>query len=325
MITKQLLASIFPGTKKALRDRFVDPLNRILPKYGITTKARVAAFMATGGIETDYLRTTTEYASGADYEGRRDLGNTQEGDGVNYKGRGFFQTTGRFNYMRVVIRFVKKLTGIDYGDKTIAALVQANRLGVNFIKEPKRLAELETAIESACIFWEENNLSRYADRGDFFGVSGIVNRGSAKKQALHWSKRKALYELCLTKISNDFSIEPDAAPAVLPSPSAELSPAAVDPSPAVVPTPTETDDFLTNALDKNVSAEDVKNLAREKAPSLLGTIGRPFAWLITALEAGNVYAWLGVGLFVVFVAVELYIHRARVLKLWDKLKAKITS
>jgi len=42
------------------------------------------------------------------YEGRRDLGNTQPGDGKRYAGRGFVQITGRTNYTKA-----SKLTGRD--------------------------------------------------------------------------------------------------------------------------------------------------------------------------------------------------------------------
>lgn len=177
-ITSLILANIFPGTKQIQRDRWLPAFNEFLPKYEITTKLRVAAFLATGGIETDYLRTTTEYASGDAYEGRKDLGNTQKGDGRKFKGHGFFQTTGRYNHDRVT-----KAT--------------FSRLGIDFVKNPEKLAEIPIAVESACIFWLENKLENYADKRDFFGVSGIVNRGDAKRRALHFDKREALYVVCL--------------------------------------------------------------------------------------------------------------------------------
>ena len=178
-LTAELLKKIFSATKADQRNRFIAPFNLFLPHYKITSKVQVAAFLATGGIETDYLRTCEEYASGKAYEGRKDLGNIQPGDGMRFKGHGFFQTTGRFNH--------KKVTEATFA-----------KLGIDFEEEPRRLTEIEIAVESACIFWRDNNLSKWADKPDFFGVSGKVNRGDATKKAMHYDKRLALYEKCMS-------------------------------------------------------------------------------------------------------------------------------
>ena len=65
---------------------------------GCTTVKRAAMFCAQVGEESISLTAPTELASGAEYQGRADLGNTQPGDGVRFKGRGFIQITGRSNY-----------------------------------------------------------------------------------------------------------------------------------------------------------------------------------------------------------------------------------
>ncbi len=182
-LTTEMLKKIFPATKAEHRNRFLAPFNLFLPQYEITSKACIGAFLATAGVETDYLRTTIEYASGKAYEGRRDLGNTRPGDGMRFKGRGVFQTTGRYNY--------KKVTEAT-----------RPRLGIDFEEEPHRLAEIDIAVESACIFWCDNGLTKWADKPDFFGVCGKVNRGDATKKALHYDKRLALYEKCMSVLPN---------------------------------------------------------------------------------------------------------------------------
>ena len=69
-------------------------------KFNITTPLRLAHFLAQCAHESGGFKFITEFASGSAYEGRKDLGNTQPGDGVRFKGRGFIQLTGRANYSK---------------------------------------------------------------------------------------------------------------------------------------------------------------------------------------------------------------------------------
>ena len=88
----------FPGLSTARAAELNSGLNTALRLAGCTTVKRAAMFCAQVGEESISLTAPTELASGAEYEGRADLGNTHPGDGVRFKGRGFIQITGRFNY-----------------------------------------------------------------------------------------------------------------------------------------------------------------------------------------------------------------------------------
>lgn len=66
------------------------------------------------------MQPITEYGSRSyfnKYEGRADLGNTVQGDGYKYRGRGYVQITGRRNYTKA-----SKLLGVDFVSKPELAL-----------------------------------------------------------------------------------------------------------------------------------------------------------------------------------------------------------
>ena len=141
MVTLTQLQKIMPfaGRRAMLYYR---PLTDAMEEFGINTPAREAAFLAQIAHESGSLRYTREIASGAAYEGRGDLGNTEPGDGIRFKGRGLIQITGRSNYKRVS----KAL----YGD-------------LRLLKQPELLEEVIAACRSAAWFWADKELNTLAD------------------------------------------------------------------------------------------------------------------------------------------------------------------
>jgi predicted chitinase/uncharacterized protein YcbK (DUF882 family) len=129
-------------------------LARGMREFGITTRPRARMYLANLLHESAGFKYMEEIASGRAYEGRRDLGNTQRGDGVRFKGRGPIQLTGRSNYSR-------------YG----------KLLGVNLIKNPKLAAEPRIGFRTAAAYFKLRGLNELADRGDFRGVCKGINGG----------------------------------------------------------------------------------------------------------------------------------------------------
>jgi predicted chitinase len=108
-ITKQNLIDIGWSTdEKYLNDDMVKELNSMLVKYGITKPEQIYHFLSQVMKESDdwYKKGlgdgvieigSNSYISSR-YEGRKDLGNTQKGDGILFKGAGYLHLTGRSNY-----------------------------------------------------------------------------------------------------------------------------------------------------------------------------------------------------------------------------------
>jgi putative chitinase len=146
---------------------FADPLSAACAAYGIDTNRRLAAFLAQIGHESGSLRYLTELwgptPAQEGYEGRADLGNTQPGDGEQFKGHGGIQITGRFNHARVRDRLRAKFPDLNVPD---------------FEAEPERLAEPLWAMLSAADYWDEHGLNVLADADRFIAIGRAINRGN---------------------------------------------------------------------------------------------------------------------------------------------------
>lgn len=102
-------------------------------ELGINDPAQVAYILATADHESLLGKYMEELASGAAYEWRTDLGNTQPGDGVRFKGRGYVQITGRTNYTdwsnRLNLDLVNNVELVTEPDIAATILVEGMRQG----------------------------------------------------------------------------------------------------------------------------------------------------------------------------------------------------
>jgi predicted chitinase len=117
-------------------------LNACLARFNINTPARIQHFLAQVGHESGGLKWMLELASGDAYEGRKDLGNTKQGDGPRFKGAGAIQLTGRFNYQK----FADYIKDPDVMD---GAAYVASRY----------------PFSSAGFWWHQNAINAFVDQG----------------------------------------------------------------------------------------------------------------------------------------------------------------
>lgn len=133
-------------------------LEQALAGCGLTDRASYIAAVATIGTEVPAFLPINEYGTNEYftrmYEGRKDLGNTQPGDGARYHGRGYIQLTGRANYRH-------------YGEK----------LGLPLEQNPDLALQPEIAARILAEYMKERGIPQIAARGDWQGVRKAVNGG----------------------------------------------------------------------------------------------------------------------------------------------------
>ena len=182
-LTVSQLKQMVPGITHA--DHWIEAFDQLLPDYEINTPKRIAAFIAqcaheSGGFKflkenlnykaESLMKTFPKYFSDKDtanayakqpvkianrvYASRMGNGDEASGDGYKYCGRGLIQLTGKTNY--------------DWF---------AASLEISASEASEYLETFEGAAQSACWFWESNNLNVEADAGDIKKMTKKINGG----------------------------------------------------------------------------------------------------------------------------------------------------
>lgn len=165
-LSQNSLKEIYPNIKPDKCELYVNAFNNVFPRYNMNTPRRIAAFLGQIGVESGELKYDKELPSkynkkdvnnpleptGTLYEGRKQLGNTQEGDGPKFIGRGILQLTGRANYENM-----------------------SKKLGVDLINNPELACNPVISAMIACEYFKERGLLELSDVWDLEKITEKVN------------------------------------------------------------------------------------------------------------------------------------------------------
>jgi putative chitinase len=172
-VSKPQLAQIWECDQSLITTPEIDEMNACLERYDITTPQRIRHFLSQTAHESGGGRYKKELASGAAYEFRDDLGNDEVGDGPKYKGAGYIQLTGKYNYLRLseYLDDPQVMDGVDY-------------VAENY------------PFTSAGYWWDDNEMNELIDNGaDVVAVTRRVNGGTNGL-----ADRQHYYDICLRVI-----------------------------------------------------------------------------------------------------------------------------
>jgi putative chitinase len=182
ILTEQQLSQM---VKNPYISQWYEALEQLLPDYDINTPLRVAHFVAQCAHESGnfvFIKENLNYRAASlrktfgkyfptdelaqqyekkperianrVYANRMGNGDEASGDGWRYCGRGLIQLTGKDNYTFF-----------------------AGSLGISEPEAAEYLATFEGAAQSACWYWEQNKLNRFADANDVRGLTRAINGG----------------------------------------------------------------------------------------------------------------------------------------------------
>ena len=188
LITLEQLKKIYRNGKEEKLKLYVEAFNQVFPKFQINTPKRIAAFLGQVAVESGELKYDRELPSkwnkknpkdkaeltGTLYEGRKNLGNNQAGDGPKYIGRGVLQLTGRANYTDM-----------------------SKKLNRDLVNNPDVACDPIISTEIACQYFKDRKLLEFADTWNLDEITRRVN-GNAK---LHHDQRVAYSEVALKVLS----------------------------------------------------------------------------------------------------------------------------
>lgn len=204
------------GCTADLAEIYADHLTAACEMYDILGPVRMAAFLAQVGHESRSFKYTAEVWGPTDdqkrYEGRKDLGNVQIGDGYFFRGRGLIQVTGRANYTQM-----------------------AETMGLPLLQSPELLEQPRWAALSAAAWWHGHGCNQLADKGDFELLTRRINGGinGLEDRLKRWERAK-------TALAATQATTPAPAPETRqddPAPPAEYAPPRPDAEPYTQPEP----------------------------------------------------------------------------------------
>ena len=168
-INEKQLKAIMPGCK---HPEYLKHINAAMNEGHINTCPRQAAFLAQIAHESGQLMYMEELASGAAYEGRKDLGNTQQGDGRRFKGHGPIQLTGRANYRAA-----------------------GKALGLDLVNKPETVKTPQVGFRTTVWFWTKHKLNALADKNTLMSFKSFTRkinggRNGQTDREKYWARAK---------------------------------------------------------------------------------------------------------------------------------------